>query len=289
MLFYDYVELWKDKSRLRCGKGWRLCQDQVIRDHIIPLLPNLPLEEIRPFHISGVLGASRAKGHSDNQNKKIYMVLSKIFNDAIEEFELLTKSPVKKNLHLPKVKQIERGFMEPIISWAVLEYVMHNELFGPAVWLQFLTALRVGEVQALTWDDIDFKKNLIYVKQKYNRITGEIDKYTKNGKHHTAHIPPALRKYLLPKINQGFVCKNTTGGMMSYYSYKTFLSRLSKRLKLKITSSHGLRHSSAAYFKSLGATQSNLMSLLNHSSIQSLKPYEHGTDESLKNICKKIV
>lgn len=289
MLFVDFINEWK-KLRLGASEGWRICQDQIIRDHISPYLDDLKMNEITPAQISFVLAQSRKKNHSDNQTKKIYMVLSKIFSDAINEFEILTKSPVKKKLHLTKTRPIARSFLNPSEVWQLLEKVSNDKSFGVAVWIQVFTGLRVGEVQGLQWDDIDFKNSTVHIKRKFNRITKKMDLYTKNGSHFVQPLAPILANFLHKiKKKSGFVCTNSSGEMFSYWSYRSYLLRTSKKLNLSISASHDLRHSSAFLLRSVGASIEDLQKFLNHSSAQSTRVYDHfKIDESVKNLLKKI-
>jgi integrase len=229
------------------------------------------------------------KGHASRTTKKIYMVMSKIFRDAVEIFEVIPKSPVRKHFHAQVIEDVERPSMTPLQTWAFLEYVMHHELYGVPIWIQCLAGLRVSEVQALEWRDIDFDENTITIRRAYNKLTKKIQNYPKNKRFATIPMAPALRKFLLPfKQKQGLVCFSSVGGMMSENGYDTFLNRICERLQLPIKSSHGLRHSCARLFIEMGAADEDVQRLLNHKTLASTKTYIHRTHEQLFKIAKKI-
>lgn len=292
MLFSDYILEWSESATLGVSKGWHICQLQIIRDHITPILGKLCLSKITPSDISKVIKASKEKGHSENQQRKIYNVLSKIFKDAKEFHEYIDRSPVKKAHHKPKVGDVDRAFMEPEQSELVLQRAMFDKLYSSAVWIQLLTGLRVSEVQALTWDQIDFDNNCINVNKSYNRHLKQIQNYTKNKTKYRVPMVPRLKSFLqkrMAKSDSKFVNPNTEGGMMSHKSYDEYLKRLQLEMKLPISSSHGLRHSAARMYSSQGCSDELLQILLGHKSLASTKVYtHHETDDLFDFVLKKI-
>jgi integrase len=229
MKFGDYIEEWKLHCRVKVGNTWRVGQDQVIRDHILPFLCNRDIRDIKQAHISFVLEQAKNRGFKANTQRKVYLMLSKLFRDAVEFFEIIQKSPVKKRYHALPAEKVIQPFLKPLDAWVFLEYVMQNDSFGKAVWLQTLAGLRVSEVQALTWEDVDFKSGVIRVVRSYKRTIDKIESGTKNKEPHIVPMTPTLQKYLHARRERtGYVVKNTTGGMMSYYSYRSFISRTVK-------------------------------------------------------------
>lgn len=293
MLFCDYILEWSESATLGVSKGWHQCQLQIIRDHINPILGKLCLSKITPSDISKVIQASKDKGHSENQQRKIYNVLSKIFKDAKEFHDYIEKSPVRKAHHRPKVGDVERHFMEPEQSELVLQRSMFDKLYSSAIWIQLLTGLRVSEVQALTWDQLDFDGNCINVNKAYNRHLKRIQPYTKNKTKYRVPMIPRLAAFLKKKMAKSeskFVNPNAEGGMMSHKSYDDYIKRLQLEMKLPISSSHGLRHSAARMYSAKGCSDELLQILLGHKSIASTKVYtHHETDDLFDFAFKKLV
>lgn len=289
MLFAVYVTEWKKHARFRVSEGWSLCVAQVLRDHIQPHLDRVPLKKITVVHISKVIQASKDRGHSEAQQKKIYMVMSKLFRDAVEFFEYLDRSPVKKRYHLVKVNPISQPYMTWEQSVIMLEYALDSQLFMLPVWIQLLSGLRVSEVQVLTWDCVDFDRDLIHVRRAYNKLTKAIQPYPKNRSHYPVPIPPKLRARLLGEKNRvGLVCRNQSGGMMSENGYREYLNRVCTKLKLPIRSSHGLRHSCARIYQEMGAGDEDIQRLLGHKWLVSTKTYLHRDDVRLVEVAKRI-
>lgn len=290
MLFCEYIEKWSRYATLGVSPGWHQCQLQIIRDHINPIIGKIEISKITPSDISEVMLESRKKKHSENQQRKIYNVMSKVFSDAQGFHEIIEKSPVRKKHHRPKVGDIERDYMEPEQSEIVLERTMFNRLYGSAVWLQLLTGIRISEVQALQWSDIDWGNSCINVRSAYNRHLKQIQNHTKNKTKYRVPMVPRLATFLKKKMEKSpskFVCCNAAGEMLSAKSYDEFLKRLQLQLKLPISSSHGLRHSAARMYSSKGCSDELLQILLGHKSISSTKVYTHHEQDDLFDFVKK--
>lgn len=281
-MFTEYIEEWKRDCRTNSSDSYHIDQDRIIRLHIKPLLGQKELTEINASDISKVLTRSKSIGHSKNTQLYIYVILSKIFSDAIEFHEYKFLNPVKKKHHKPNVPTIKSKFMKPEQSLIVMEYVM-GSLFESLIWIQLFTGCRVGEVLLLRWRHIDFDNDFIWVEHTYIRKTGEIQEYTKNGSQVYLPLPPRLKAFLLARKGKpdDLVAPNTLGNMICYYVYRRYLRVLQTKLNLDIRSSHGLRHSATELWAEAGATIEDLRRLLNHNSQQSTLKYVHRTDRRL--------
>jgi len=60
-----------------------------------------------------------------------------------------------------------------------------------AVMIALYTGMRIGEISALTWEDIDFENNLIYVRRTLQRITD----YDKSGTKIIIDLPKSDTSY----------------------------------------------------------------------------------------------
>jgi len=289
MLFSEYVDLWKSEARSNVGESWRITQDKLIGLHILPVLSSDELSAIGPSHISKVLEISQGKGHSAKTRMHLYSIMFKMFDDAVEFFELDLKNPVKKKYHRPKITKKKSKFMTLEQSILLLEYVLHSQ-FSHAVWIQTLSGLRVSEVLPLRWGDMDFENDQINVVKIYNRNTKKIQDHTKNGNQVYIPMPVRLKKYLLKYRgkNDDFVIPNQKNKMTCYFVYRRYLRNVCEKLKLPIRSAHGLRHSCTEIWVNVGASAEDLRRLLNHKSLSATDSYIHRTDGRLNLLSKKI-
>ncbi|NDD04693.1 MAG: hypothetical protein EB078_07290 [Proteobacteria bacterium] len=67
-----------------------------------------------------------------------------------------------------------------------------DKKYGVAIWIQIYLGLRVGELIALRWEDIDLETGRIHIRRTYVTKTGLFREYPKGGKHHSHSIPVEL-------------------------------------------------------------------------------------------------
>lgn len=275
--------------RLNVSKDWRVTQDQIIRDHVIPYLCNREMDEIKPPHISKVLEQSKLRGHSARTTRHVYTLLRQMFFDAVEFFEIIQKSPVKQKYHRPKVPKYKAKFLPRELAWILLEAVSDTP-FACGVWIQTLTGLRVGEMLPLKWSDIDFDTAQIHVTKIYKKTSKLIQNYTKNKTQHSVPMPPDLMAFLRKRKGRGedLVMPNSLGEVTCYYVYRRALRRICDRLKLPARSTHGLRHTCSALWRQSGAGLDDVKELFNHASLISTESYDHFPKSRLTELAVQV-
>ena len=108
------------------------------------------------------------KKHSTMANLK--SCLNVVFECALDD-DILIKNPAR-NLQLPRTKKKEREAIEEHKVELFMNYIKQSQSYSfsySAFVVLFNTGVRIGELVALTWDDIDFKRNTITVDKGLNR------------------------------------------------------------------------------------------------------------------------
>lgn len=162
----------------------------------------------------------------------------------------------------------------------------------PAAMVMLFAGLRRAEMLALTFDDIDFEKNLIHVRKTLNIETNEIQEHGKTiNAIRSVPMPPILRDYLktykeLHKTQKWIVEHNgkyyTASGFRSLW--KSYLNDLNVKyghknkkskhdpagieMLIEKVTPHFLRHTYATMLFLTEVDQRNAMQYLGHSDIQ---------------------
>ena len=167
------------------------------------------------------------------------------------------------------------------------------------VMIVLYTGLRIGEICALHWNDIDIKNDLIHVNHTVSRVLST------DGKHKTKlvlstpkttaskriiPIPSGL-KTILQNVSDknGFVVSSTD----SFMDTRTFDYRFKRLLKTKALKNihfHVLRHTFATSCLQYGMDVKTLSEILGHSSATiTLNTYVHSSMKNKREQLEKVL
>ncbi|WP_458701340.1 tyrosine-type recombinase/integrase [Sulfurospirillum sp. 1307] len=198
----------------------------------------------------------------------------KIILNKAESYELINKNPINFAEKISvKYKKEEPYNIEEI------KKILNNSQGWLKVFLSlaFTSGLRVGELIGLKWEDIDFNRNLIYLKRSISKGTIKYNTYTKN--HNRIIIVPDFVIKLLYnlKLNNNyewiFVSRLgkpfSDGKAILERHFKPLLKKIGvKYKKLKVT-----RHSYVTFMRNQGVSIDLLTEIVGHSKNISDKHY----------------
>ena len=168
-----------------------------------------------------------------------------------------------------------------------------NGLYYPPLLCALRTGMRLGEIQALEWDDVDFDNRRISVRKSQYR--GKVTS-TKNKKIRQADMSPqlaeTLRRLRLERkklaLREGkalpsFVFADEKGRMLSQENLRSNLNLCLKRAGLRPIRIHDLRHTYATIRLLKGHNIGDVSYQLGHSSISiTYNVYGHWTPGNFK-------
>ncbi len=175
----------------------------------------------------------------------------------------------RRNLRLPVV--LSREEIQRILG--VIKNKKHNVLVA----LAYGAGLRVSEVVSLRVRDIDFERNMIYVRGG------------KGGKDRVALLPEKLLIELKGLVEgrkgEVFVFESERGGKLtSRTAQKVFEVALRRANLQKAASFHSLRHSFATHCLENGVDIRYVQTLLGHNNIRTTQRYTQVSENRLSGI-----
>lgn len=269
--------------------GWRKTQKQYFRDFIKPVIGHARMRAVTPQMIKRIFIEMTAKEKSPQTQRLVYATVKKMFGDAVENYQYLTVSPVLRKLR-PQVPVMEAPHLNLAQVKELLEHV-EDKKYGLAIWIQLFLGLRVGELIALRWSDIDLQEGRIHIRRTYVGKTGLFREYPKGGKQHSHAIPSELREKLaLAKVNatSDYVVTSPHNNILPYKWYLAHLKQYCEALGLPSIATHGLRHSTSELYIHHGATRDDLRRLFAHSTPAVTDRYVHNRGTNLERVANVI-
>lgn len=171
-----------------------------------------------------------------------------------------------------------------------------------AILVCLYSGLRIGELCALRWEDIDLNNKYIVVNKTVQRVQQHHVPY-RTSKTILITTPPktnkAIRKIpissvLYPILNEyykqnyrsskHYVLVNKNGDMIDPRSIQYQFKELIKKIKITQITFHGLRHTFATRCIELGMDIKTLSEILGHSNVSTtMSIYVHSTEQQKKN------
>lgn len=168
----DYLEQWMEQYvRINLRHKTQASYQGIINNHIRPNLGHFRLLALSPSILQDFANNLKMKGYSRRHVVNILSLLTTALNYAIEPLQLIKHNPMS----LVKLPKIERAPKQRIIlsseDWRRIigRFPFGNKYHIPLI-IGFHTGLRISEVFALTWDDIDFESRELFVKKQIVKV-----------------------------------------------------------------------------------------------------------------------
>ena len=222
---------------------------------------------------------------SEAHRKSMLKILRAVFRYAVEE-NIIPRDPCPK-LKFKNNEKMKKMLTEDEIRILLSKAREENHEWFYVWALACYTGLRNGELYALKWDSVDFKKRIIYITYSWNKINGL--KETKSGDDRVVEIAPSLLPMLVElkdKATNEFVLPRIrdweTGTQAK--PLKEFL----RTLKLPLIRFHDLRASWATIMLSKGIEPIKIMSMGGWKDLKTMQIYIRKSGINIQGITNKL-
>lgn len=278
----------KERTRLRYS--------EVVKHHLIPHIGELEMAEVTPLVLQQMVTGLTANGNlrtGGALSANTVNVIITVIQSALRVAYQLGYIPEYTADRVRRPRAAEKGIEcftlkeQKKIEAAVLAD-RRPKMFG--VVLCLYTGLRIGELLALTWSDVDFSKGELTVSKSCHdsRKDGRYCRLTEAPKTPTSRRIVPIPRQLLPllreqkkKSSSAFVVGEDKVKTVRSYQYSFTL--LLRRLDIPHRGFHALRHTFATRALECGMDVKTLSEILGHKNpavtlnryVHSLMPHKH--------------
>lgn len=267
--------------------------------HIAPTIGRMDITAITQVDVQAFLSNMRTSGLAANTVKGVYRLLKAALKHAVEE-DVLRRNPCRK-IRWESAELEEQRVLDHREQRA-LNKAAQGPKDLPAL-LALYTGMRLGEVCALKWTDIDWERRTIAVRRTAQRLVQSGDKDghrtvivigtpKTNRSRRVLPVPEfilSLLKSLAKNSSSEFVFGSGARPAEPRTVQRRF-RRLTDRLNLTGVHFHTLRHTFATRMLEIGANVKTVSVILGHSSIHTtLEVYAHSTLELQRGAMERLV
>lgn len=299
MTISEVITLWKTDKKQYVKKSSFSAYVLLIENHILPEFGNeCQLSESR---VQDFIFRKLDQGLSQKTVKDMLIVLKMILKFGVKN-QWLRDSPLDIRFPTEREKQhievLSKSQQKKIMQHIQQHFTFRNL----GIYICLSTGLRIGEVCALSWEDVDTDMGIIRVSKSIQRIytiENEIRKTelildTPKTKNSIREIPISrdllrLLKPIKKIMNPAFFVLTNEQKPTEPRTYRSYYQKFMEELNMTGLKFHGLRHSFATRCIESNCDYKTVSVLLGHSNISTtLNLYVHPNMEQKKKAIDKM-
>lgn len=305
--FHELLELWLGDIRISVKESTIYRYRYLVDTHISPDLGMIPLDKLSAPQINNFLLCKMQNGKLDGSGG--------LSPSYVKSIARVICSALRYGSELGYCDEIWHKIKKPTVQACPIRILskeqqkrLEQELLQDTdgtklgIYISLYTGLRIGEVCALGWDDIDLLNNVIHVNGTVTRISGKSDSASKTAlvidtpkTHCSARCVPICSK--LSCLLQCHASLSASGFVVSeketFISPRTYDYRFRKilsRCGIADINYHSLRHTFASRCIESGVDVKSLSEVLGHANAAiTLNTYVHSSLELKRQQLEKLI
>lgn len=293
------VEIWG--PTLDVEKQTKVDYENNYNSHIDPVFGDLAMSSITPAEIKKwrvkMKNEVASTGYrlSPSYVEKITNLLGQILRSAMDNDKIyvnpMTKVKRKKLKHKKQVVPLEISIVQALADGFASRW-------KPVIWIGFFTGMRPSEILGLTWDRLDFDREVITVNRQIGKYRDEIfADYLKTSKSYRAiSFPQGLQKILIEHKEQhglgpeNLIFTNRSGGVWRYKDAADMFRDIARPLGIKKGEGlHQLRHTFVSMLIRLNTSAKVIQEWVGHESIlETMDTYGHLFPNDLRDVSQRF-
>ena len=263
------------------------------KNNISPFIGKMELKDITPMHCQRILNHLNEK-HKMSTIRTHRTFIWSVFECAVEN-DLIEKNPVRRSVRATGGEKTEGRESLTVEEQKVFLLEAEKSLYYNGYAFVLQTGIRVGELIALKWSDVDFKNRKLQIRRSASEIPKQGfvigEPKTKSGYREIPLTEEAInilcrqkeknaQNKIIPIQYADYIFLNRNGSLIQKSAYNRGIHIICDRLGIKHFSMHVLRHTFATRCIESGMQPKTLQAILGHSKIEmTMNLYVHVTDD----------
>lgn len=293
------ADLWKEEKRQFVKKSTFAAYSLIVETHLQPAFGNLTAvteKDVQDFVLQKLNG-----GLSQKTIKDMLIVLRMILKFGAKK-NYCVYAPIDVIFPTDRERQ-ELEVLSIANQKKIMRFVEENFTFrNLGIFICLSTGIRIGEICALTWDDIDTENGVIHIRKTIQRIyvkengikKAELLIDTPKTATSMRDIPMIKDLYEILKplkkvVNNDYFVLTNEATPTEPRTYRNYYKKLLDKLGIPPIKFHGLRHSFATRCIESKCDYKTVSVILGHSNISTtLNLYVHPNYEQKKKCIDKM-
>lgn len=304
MKLSEWLDTWLNKYQKASIKlRTYLKYESIINKHINPNLGDYELEDLKgnilqDFVLQKINHGNLVTNGKLSDNSVIAIV--SLLKQALRQAVFLGISEVEYTAHikLPYISEKQITAFNRTEQQALENYCLNSKPNYIGVIICLYTGIRLGELLALTWNDIDFDRRLlsinktVYTISKNGKNVAFVDKPKTKQSNRVIPLSKQLINILKKRKNEStsmYIITTKNNGMVQNRSYQKTFKRILYKCNIPYKNFHSLRHTFATRALELGIDVKTLSEILGHKNpMITLSRYSHSLLEHKAEMMNKI-
>ena len=306
ILIKEIITQWLNSSKSIHKGATEVRYEYLIEKHIIPELGDVPLSSVTSSMLTSFMNRKLEQGSLNGKEalspayvRSIMSVTLSILQFAVNEGLC---QPLNINLQKPSIDKRELEvlsvFDQNRLESALLNNINETKL---GILISLNTGLRIGEVCALSWNDIDFENQIFHIRSTVARVKSDderngttkliIDKPKTKSSLRDIPIPSKLIPILvfMKQRATGIYVVSNNNCFISPRTYEYRYHKILDDCNIPSVNYHTLRHTFTTRCIEVGVDVKTLSEILGHANVSiTLNTYVHSSMELKRQQLEKL-
>lgn len=300
LTFAEISELWRHEKRLYVKRSTFAAYSLILKNHLLPYFGEMTYlsEEVVQEFVFAKLDAGKSQ-----KTVKDMLIVLKMVNKFAVKHEYMPYRQIDVRFPTDRERTALPVFCRSD-QRRVMNYVVENFSFrNLGIYICLSAGLRIGEICALKWADLDASRGVIVIDKTIQRIY-----FSEDGRTHTELIidtpksANSIREIPMTKellriikplkkiVNQSFYVLTNSSKPTEPRTYRNYYSKLIGKIGIPRLKFHGLRHSFATRCIESRCDYKTVSVLLGHSNISTtLNLYVHPDMDQKKRCVEQMI